>query len=169
MNKRLIALFLCLVMMLSVFLAGCAESTEEDAKEELEEAKVASNMTLTMWIVSESPVSDSIRNDVTRAIARKKKAEKRDRFEEVAKGAYGYGDRINPDRARAPAVAGCEDAVLGLMLLFPEHRKAAKSEAMALTEEDFFTSFSKRVAAFLLEPYNEMTVDSAEMYERFSP
>ena len=68
MNKRLIALFLCLVMLLSVGLASCADSTEEDAKEELEQAKVASNMTLTMWIVSESPVSDSIRNDVTKAI-----------------------------------------------------------------------------------------------------
>ncbi len=68
MNKRLIALFLCLVMMLSVVLASCAEDSEEDAKNELEEAKVASNMTLTMWIVSESPVSDSIRNDVTKAI-----------------------------------------------------------------------------------------------------
>ena len=68
MNKRLIALFLCLVMLLSVGLVSCANSTEEDAKEELEQAKVASNMTLTMWIVSESPVSDSIRNDVTKAI-----------------------------------------------------------------------------------------------------
>ncbi len=68
MNKRLIALFLCLVMMLSVFLTACAEDSEEDAKNELEEAKVASNMTLTMWIVSESPVSESIRADVTKAI-----------------------------------------------------------------------------------------------------
>ena len=68
MNKRLIALFLCLVMMLSVFLTGCAEDSEEAAKNELEEAKVASNMTLTMWVVSESPVSDSARNDVTKAI-----------------------------------------------------------------------------------------------------
>ena len=68
MNKRLTALLLCLVMMLSVFLAGCAESSEEDAKEELEQAKVASNMTLTMWIVSESPVAESIRADVTKAI-----------------------------------------------------------------------------------------------------
>ena len=68
MNKRLIALFLCLVMMLSVVLASCADSTEEDAKQELEQAKVASNMTLTMWIVSESPVAESIRTDVTKAI-----------------------------------------------------------------------------------------------------
>ena len=68
MNKRLIALFLCLVMMLSVVLAGCAESSEEDAKNELEEAKVASNMTLTMWIVSEAPVSPEIRAEVTAAI-----------------------------------------------------------------------------------------------------
>ena len=68
MNKRLIAFFLCFVMMLSVVLAGCAESSEEDAKEELEQAKIASNMTLTMWIVSESPVAESIRTDVTKAI-----------------------------------------------------------------------------------------------------
>ena len=60
MNKRLTALFLCLVMMLSVFLASCSKDSEEDAKSELEEAKVASNMTLTMWIVSESPVDDDI-------------------------------------------------------------------------------------------------------------
>ena len=68
MNKRLIALFLCLVMMLSVFMTACAEDSEEDAKNELEQAKVASNMTLTMWIVSESPVSEEIRNDVSKAI-----------------------------------------------------------------------------------------------------
>ena len=68
MNKRLIALFLCLVMMLSVFMTACAEDSEEDAKNELEQAKVASNMTLTMWIVCESPVSEEIRNDVSKAI-----------------------------------------------------------------------------------------------------
>ena len=68
MNKRLIALFLCLVTMLSVFLAGCAEDSEADAKSELEQAKVANNMTLTMWIVSESPVSEEIRTDVNNAI-----------------------------------------------------------------------------------------------------
>ncbi len=68
MNKRLIALFLCLAMMLSVFLTACSDSSEEDAKNELEEAKIASNMTLTMWIVSESPVSEEIRADVTKAI-----------------------------------------------------------------------------------------------------
>ena len=68
MNKRLIALFLCLAMMLSVFLTACSEDSEENAKNELEEAKVASNMTLTMWIVSESPVSEEIRTDVTKAI-----------------------------------------------------------------------------------------------------
>jgi len=55
-------------MMLSVFLTACSEASEEDAKNELEQAKVASNMTLTMWIVSESPVSEEIRNDVSKAI-----------------------------------------------------------------------------------------------------
>ncbi len=117
MNKRLIALFLCLVMMLSVFLAGCAESTEEDAKEELEEAKVASNMTLTMWIVSESPVAESIRTDVTKAINVLTKAKYKTQleiyylseaeyFEKVTDAMEAYAEAKKQQNANQPTQTG---------------------------------------------------------------
>ena len=94
MNKRLIALFLCLVMMLSVVLVSCAEDSEEDAKSELEEAKVASNMTLTMWIVSEEPVSDSIRADVTKAINSLTKAKYKTQLEIQYLSEEEYFDKL---------------------------------------------------------------------------
>ena len=124
MNKRLIALFLCLVMMLSVFLAGCAESTEEDAKEELAEAKVASNMTLTMWIVSESPVAESIRADVTKAINVLTKAKYKTQleiyylseaeyFEKVTDAMEAYTEAKKQQNANKPAQSGTTTAEEG--------------------------------------------------------
>ena len=117
MNKRLIALFLCLVMMLSVFLTGCAESSEEDAKNELAEAKVASNMTLTMWIVSETPVSESIRADVTKAINVLTKAKyktqleiyylsEEEYFEKLTAAMEAYDETKKAQNANKPAETG---------------------------------------------------------------
>ena len=94
MNKRLIALFLCLVMMFSVFMTACAEDSEEDAKNELEQAKVASNMTLTMWIVSESPVSEEVRTDVSKAINALTKAKYKTQLEIYYLSEEEYFDKL---------------------------------------------------------------------------
>ncbi len=69
MKKRLTALVLCLVMMLSVFLASCADQSLEDAKADVVDAKTANTKTLSMWIVSEKPVDDDIKEDVVKAIS----------------------------------------------------------------------------------------------------
>ena len=110
-----------------------------------------------------------IRNDVNRAIARRKKEEKREQIDTLKKAAVGYGDRINPDRARAPMAANCEDAVLSLLLLYPNHRVLAMRDDVHLTEDDFFTAFGKRVFAFVAENGGAPTLDSTLMNERFSP
>ena len=121
MNKRLIALFLCLVMMLSVVLVSCAEDSEEDAKSELEEAKVASNMTLTMWIVSEEPVSDSIRADVTKAINSLTKAKyktqleiqylsEEEYFDKLTAAMEAYTATKQEQNANKPATTGTTNA-----------------------------------------------------------
>ena len=110
-----------------------------------------------------------IRNDVNRAIARRKKEEKREQIDTLKKAAVGYGDRINPDRARAPMAANCEDAVLSLLLLYPNHRALAARDDVRLTEDDFFTAFGKRVFAFVAENIGSPTLDSTLMNERFTP
>lgn len=110
-----------------------------------------------------------IRNDVNRAIARRKKTEKKEQIDSLRKAAVGYGDRVNPDRAKAPGVANCEDAVLALLLLYPNHRALAAREDVHLSEDDFFTAFGKRVFAYVAENANSQVLDSAGMNERFTP
>lgn len=110
----------------------------------------------------------SIRSDVNRLIARRKKTERREQIEKLKGDAVGYGDRINPDRAKAPAVANCEDAVLSLLLLYPEHRALVHDPTVLLTEEDFFTAFSKRVFAYIAECCDGPVLDIPEMNLRFN-
>lgn len=109
-----------------------------------------------------------IRNDVNRLIARKKKVERRETIDNLKKEAVGYGDRINPDRAKDPRLANCEDAVLSLMLLYPEHRAAAKSPDIALETSDFMTAFSQRVFSYLMECCDGPNLDVVEMNLRFN-
>ena len=110
----------------------------------------------------------SIRSDVSRAISRKKKIERRTEIEHLKQDAVGYGDRVNPDRAKAPAVARCEDAVLSFLLLYPEHRAAAKSPEVALGEEDFFTDLSRRIFLYVSECSDGPHLDATEMNLRFT-
>ena len=64
----------------------------------------------------------------------------------------GYSDKVNTDFIKAPAVAKNEEAVLGLLLVYPEHRKSV-FENQRLTVDDFFTEFNKRVFSYICESY----------------
>ena len=68
MKKRLTCLFLCLVMLLSVFLASCAEETDEEVQDAIEEMAAKNTVSLTMWVVSEEKVDPAVAAEVTRAI-----------------------------------------------------------------------------------------------------
>lgn len=65
--------------------------------------------------------------------------------------ARNFGDRINPDAAKDPAAAAAEEIILGLLLLYPEHRKTVATGKLSLSAEDFFTDFHRRVFAAILE------------------
>ncbi|MBO7761320.1 MAG: DNA primase [Clostridia bacterium] len=109
-----------------------------------------------------------IRSDVNRLIARKKKVERHENIDKLKKEAVGYGDKVNPDRAKDPMLANCEDAVLSLLLLYPEHRTAARRADVALREEDFMTAFGQRVFSYLMDCCDGPTLDVVEMNNRFS-
>ncbi|MBO7292724.1 MAG: hypothetical protein J6V07_02180, partial [Clostridia bacterium] len=100
--------------------------------------------------------------------AKRRKTERRDQIDKLKQEAVGFGDRVNPDRARAPKVAGCEDAVLSLLLLYPEHRQLMSDPDVLLTEQDFFTEFSKKVYRYLAECCSGPTLDVPEMNLRFT-
>ena len=88
---------------------------------------------------------DVLKNSVER-IRQKRMAEYRSRQSREAQASIkNFGDRINPDSARAPKAATVEESVLGLLLMFAEYRHAVASGSIQLTADDFVTEFHRRV------------------------
>ena len=96
----------------------------------------------------------SVKADVNRIIAKAASQYKKEESGKIHQDAVGYSDRVNPDFIKAPAVAKNEETVLGLLLLYPEHRKYV-FEGEHLSEEDFFTSLGKRIFEYLALAYTE--------------
>lgn len=88
--------------------------------------------------------ADSLRKDVERMIARRVKEAKRENGHMAQLSALGIGDKINPEAAGNVRGAAAEDAIIGLLLLYGEHRRAVKEGTISLTGEDFITSFGRR-------------------------
>ena len=109
----------------------------------------------------------SIRSDVERIIAKRQSAFKRNQTQKVRQETAGYSDRINPDFLKSPAVARNEETVLGLMLLFPNHRKKVFAEGL-LSEDNFMTELNKRVFACIERAYNEGDEHLVTINEEFS-
>ncbi len=57
MNKKIISLLLCAVMVLSVILTGCSKKTDEEAMQDVNETASESTMTLTLYLMSENDIS----------------------------------------------------------------------------------------------------------------
>ena len=93
---------------------------------------------------------DSLKNDVTRARKRQEKTQKTEQTRRQIQKTAGYGDRINPDRAKFRRAASAEESILGILLLYPELLSETAGGAEGLREEEFLTAFNRRVYAFLL-------------------
>jgi len=110
----------------------------------------------------------AIEADVNRIMKTNLYRMQKEQNEKMRQGAQGFGDRVNPDFAKAPAVASNEENVLGLLLLYPEHRKKVFRDKL-LTEEDFFTELNKRVFSFTMREYTEEGREEQDMNELFTP
>ena len=97
--------------------------------------------------------SKSIKADVERIISKTVKEYKQKESQKMQQDSIGYSDRVNTDFIKAPAVAKNEESVLGLLLLYPEHRKKVFNDSL-LYEDDFYTEFNRRVFSYLLSSYD---------------
>ena len=79
--------------------------------------------------------ASSIKADVERIIEKNIRAYKSGEGLKARQSALGYQDKVNPDFAKAPAVAKHEEAILALLLIYPEHRKTVFGESL-LSESD---------------------------------
>ena len=113
---------------------------------------------------------DSLKNDIERARTKKLGALKQKQSKEATMTAKGYGDRINPDTAKNVQAVAAEEAILGLLMLYPEHRKAITTGMIALSENDFFSAFGKRVYASMMQlEHAEGGFSYSLLGEQFSP
>lgn len=110
----------------------------------------------------------SIRIDVEKLISKAAHTRKKEESQRIKQDAIGYSDRVNPDFVKAPAVAKNEESLLGLLLLYPEHRKKVFDEQL-LIPEDFFTELNRRVFVYLQDAYMERDDSHSDINEFFTP
>ena len=112
-------------------------------------AKVYSSAEREVYIhaVSErlSLSEDSLRKDVEGAMRRNAKAGKQQESQQARLSAMGIRDKINPEAAGNVQAAAAEEAIIGLLLLYGEHRKAVSAGQVSITSESFVTAFHRRV------------------------
>lgn len=109
----------------------------------------------------------SIKDDVERIINKRNKEKRKNEGKLAHQLAAGYKDRINPDYAKAPAIAKSEETILSLILIYPEHRKRVFDSEL-LSADDFFTDLNKRIFMYVKESYENGDV-FADINERFTP
>jgi DNA primase len=87
---------------------------------------------------------ESFKNDVKKKLNKRAKAEKKEFDRNVVLVTEGFGDRINSDRIKNQGAAGAEEAILGILSIYPELIPQAVSE-LGISSGDFVTDFNKRV------------------------
>ena len=114
--------------------------------------------------------TDSLSNDVERIRRRHAKEGRQQELRQAQMSAMALGDKINPDAASSVQAAAAEDAIVGLLLLYPEHRTAVKDGRVELSAEDFVTAFNRRafLAVMALEESDD-GYDFSLLGEDFSP
>ena len=113
---------------------------------------------------------DSLRCDVERAQARIQRDRHQSEARAARMSALALDDRVNPEAAGNIRAAAAEDTVLGLMLLYEEHRRAVREGAVSLTADDFVTAFNRRVFEAIMELENsDGGFSTAVLGEQFDP
>ena len=111
-----------------------------------------------------------MKNDVERIRAGLIRQYKAKEGHDAQMSAKNMGDRINPDSAKNIQASAAEEVILGLMLLYDDHRSAVAKGKIELSKEDFFTEFGSRVFEAIIELENS---EGGYMYsllgEKFSP
>ena len=97
----------------------------------------------------------SIEEDVKKALRIRNKERTVNRNKQMQNKAMGVGDRVNPEYSANPRAAAAEEAILGIMMLYPEKRVKIASGEIAITEDDFVTTFNKRIFAELMRLHSE--------------
>ncbi len=98
--------------------------------------------------------ADALKRDVDRQRRAKAHEAKQKESHDAQLSVKNIGDRVNPDAAKYIRATAAEEALLGLMLVFDEFRRAAANQEVPIGADDFVTDFSRRVFLALCELEN---------------
>lgn len=83
--------------------------------------------------------------DVERRRRRAQKKEQSEIIPRIISDTVGYRDRINRERASNVKAARAEEAIIGMIILYPEFKERVRTGAIKLESDDFITEFNRRV------------------------
>lgn len=87
---------------------------------------------------------ESLQKDVESAIRRNARESHKQESHQAQLSAMAAKDKINPDAAANIQAAAAEEAILGLLMLYGEHRRAVETGQVSLTADSFVTAFNRR-------------------------
>lgn len=87
---------------------------------------------------------ESLQKDVESAIRRNARESHKQESHRAQLSAMAAKDKINPDAAANIQAAAAEEAILGLLMLYGEHRRAVETGQVSLTADSFVTAFNRR-------------------------
>ena len=114
--------------------------------------------------------ADSLKSDVERMRKKLYYEQRKNESNEAIKSIKNYGDRINIDAAKNVAANSAEETILGLLVTYDEYRVAVEKGKIELCEEDFFTSFGKKVFSAVMELHKtDEGFEPSLLGEKFTP
>ena len=137
-------------------------------------ASVASAVERDVYISKAAAVlsfsTDSLKADVERMRKKLYYEQRKNESNEAIKSIKNYGDRINIDAAKNVAANSAEETILGLLVTYDEYREEIEKGKIELTENDFFTSFGRKVFSAVMELHKtDEGFDSSLLGEKFTP
>lgn len=94
---------------------------------------------------------DVLRNNVDLIIRKKVKESKQNESKQAQMSIKHIGDRVNPDAIKNIQANSLEENILGLLLIYDEYRQGIVAGKIELNENDFVTSFGKKVFLAILD------------------
>lgn len=118
-------------------------------------AGVASPVEREIYVTHVAPTlgltPEILKNSVEREIRKRREEEERKELQNIKLSVRNYGDRVNPDAVRNVAANAAEEAILGMLLMYDEHREAVKNGKIELSPNDFFTALGRRIFEKIME------------------
>ncbi|MBQ4327374.1 MAG: DNA primase [Clostridia bacterium] len=114
--------------------------------------------------------AETLKNDVERHRRKMVREMRKNESSEALKTVHRYGDTVNPDAAKNVKMSSAEEAIIGMLLQYDDHRAAVANGKIELTADDFFTDFGRRVFRSVMElEMSEGGFSFSLMGESFNP